>query len=427
MESAMSWDLRFPETFLFGAATAAHQVEGDNHHSDWWQAEQAGRVPFASGAACRHWQLFREDFALARRFGHNAHRFSIEWSRIEPEPGCFDAVALAHYLEVVDELHRLGLEPIVTLQHFTLPRWFAARGGWLARDSAALFARYVEWLAGRLAHRVRFWITINEPTVWAKHAFVRGDWPPNRQGEWRAAAHAILAMARAHRRAFAILHRHRPDAMVGIAHSAPFVEPARPAHRGDRFVAFLRELALNRLPLALVRRQLDFLGVNYYTRALVFQDKGGLSWLFGRDWPHAHGSAPRRFSDMGWEIYPEGLEHQLRRLARLGLPLLVTENGLATTDETLRTRFLEDHLAAVARALAAGVPVLGYLWWSLFDNFEWDSGFAPRFGLFETDYTTFDRRPRPVAFRFAEIIQSRRLKPAPRPPVAPAASASPMP
>lgn len=418
---------RFPDGFLFGAATAAHQVEGDNRHSDWWESERAGRLPVPSGEACRHWQLFREDFALARRFGHTAHRFSIEWSRIEPEPGRFDDDALDHYVQVVDELRRLGIEPVVTLQHFTLPRWFAARGGWWRRRHVDCFARYVDRVAARLAHRVRFWITVNEPTVWAKHACLLGDWPPHRARDPLAAARAILAMARAHRRAFEILHRHRPDAMVGIAHSAPFVEPARPGDPRDRFVAFARELALNRLPLVLVRRHLDFLGVNYYTRALVFWDTGGTAPLFGRDWPHAHGRAPRHFSDMGWEIHPEGLYRQLLRLSRLGLPLMVTENGLATADEELRTRFLEDHLAAVARALAGGVPVLGYLWWSLLDNFEWDSGFAPRFGLFATDYATFERRPRPVAFRFAEIIRDRSLAPAAAEvPVPPEASASPV-
>lgn len=402
---------RFPDNFLFGAATAAHQVEGDNQHSDWLEAECAGRLPAASGEACRHWQLFREDFALARSFGHTAHRFSIEWSRIEPRPGQFDEAALDHYVEVVEELRRLGIEPVVTLQHFTLPRWVAAGGGWFRRRHVDAFARYVDRVAARLASRVRLWITINEPTVWVKHACLRGDWPPHRRHAPVAAVRALLAMARAHQRAFAILHRHRPDAMVGIAHSAPFIEPARPHDPRDRLVAWARELALNCLPLALVRRHLDFLGVNYYTRALVYWDTRGLAPLFGRDWPHPHGPAPRQFSDMGWEIHPLGLYRQLHRLARLGLPLMVTENGLATRDETLRTRFLEDHLAAVAAAMVEGVPVLGYLWWSLFDNFEWDSGFMPRFGLFETDYASFARRPRPVAFRFAAIIRSRCLAP----------------
>ncbi|GBD44998.1 Beta-glucosidase A [bacterium HR40] len=400
-------DLHFPQGFLLGAATAAHQVEGDNRGNDFWRSEMLGLFPERSGEACRHYALFREDFALARSFGHNAHRFSLEWSRIEPSPGRFDDAALHHYREVVEELRRLAIEPIVTLQHFTLPVWFADAGGWLAPRAAELFGRYVQHVASWLGPRVRFWITVNEPTVWAKHALVLGHWPPHRRHDWRAAARAILALARAHRRAYAILHRIQPDAWVGIAHSAPFVEPARPRDPRDRWVAWMRDLALNRLPLALFRRHLDFLGVNYYTRALVCWGWGGTAPLFGRDWPYPHGSTPRRFSDLGWEIHPEGLYRQLHRLARLGLPLMVTENGIATRDELLRVRFLEEHLAAVARALAEGVPVIGYLWWSLLDNFEWHCGFAPRFGLFETDYVTFARHPRPAAFRFAEIAGQR--------------------
>jgi len=401
----------FPEGFLFGAATSAHQVEGFNRHSDWWQAEEAGRLPFRSGAACRHFELYPHDFDLARTFGHNAHRLSVEWSRIEPAPGRFDEAALRHYHTVVQALRARGLEPVVTLQHFTLPHWAAADGGWLGGEQHIhRFLRYVERVVEALAPEVRLWLTVNEPTVYAKRAYVAGDWPPFRRRNWAAAARVVAAMMRAHRRAYTLIHRHRPDALVGFAHSAPYVMPRNPGSLRDRRAALGRDLLLNRLPLALAgRRFLDLLGINYYTRALVHGRARGLARLWGADWPGEDGEGPRRYSDLGWEIYPRGLGRLLRRFAALGVPLLVSENGLATRDEELRVRFLLDHLGEVAAALRAGVPVIGYLWWSLMDNYEWAEGFAPRFGLFAVDYATQARSPRPAAHVFARICRTRRL------------------
>lgn len=401
----------FPEHFLFGAATSAHQVEGDNRHSDWWEAETAGRLPHRSGAACRHFELFAQDFDLAADLGHGAHRFSVEWARIEPEPGRIDADALDHYRRVVAALRARGLEPFLTLQHFTLPAWFARAGGWLGPDAVRHFTRYVEVVAEALGAQVTYWITVNEPTVWTKWAFVKGAWPPFYCGRWDLAARALAAMLAAHRAAHGVLHRRLPHARVGLAHSAPHVMPRTPATVLDRAVARLRDLLLNRLPVAGAARggALDWLGLNYYTRALVSWRPHGTALLLGADWPGEDPGGPRRFSDMGWEIWPRGLELVLRRFARLGVPLVVTENGLATRDEALRVRFLLDHLAALRRALEAGVQVRGYFWWSLLDNYEWAEGFAPRFGLFETDYATYARRPRPIAAVYGEICRSRSL------------------
>jgi len=399
----------FPETFLFGAATAAHQVEGDNRHNDWWRAERQGRLPHSSGAACRHFELYEQDFDLARGFAHNAHRLSIEWSRIEPREGRVDPAALDHYRRVLEALRGRGIEPVLTLHHFTHPCWFADAGAWTRPDNLRAFARYVETVAEALGDLVGWWVTVNEPTVLAKHAHVTGDWPPFGRGDWKAARRTVLGMSRAHRTAYDILHRRLGDVRVGFAHSAPWVMARRPATLLDRFAALSRDLALNRLPVRLAAGPLDFLGVNYYTRALVHWRPRGTARLFGEDWPGPDGEEPRRFSEMGWEVWPQGLELQLRRFSALGVPLLVSENGLATGDEEARSRFLLDHLRAVARALRAGVQVCGYLWWSLLDNFEWAEGFRPRFGLFATDYVSFARTARPAAELFAEIARSRRL------------------
>ncbi|GBD42237.1 Beta-glucosidase [bacterium HR39] len=205
-----------------------------------------------------------------------------------------------------------------------------------------------------------------------------------------------------------MLHRRLGDVRVGFAHSAPFVAPREPATPLDRMAARLRDLVLNDLPVR-GARPFDFLGLNYYARSLVHWRPKGSAALFGTDWLADDQGAPRRFSDMGWEIFPEGLLLVLRKFARLGVPLVVSENGLATRDEEARTRFLLDHLAALARALREGIDVRGYFWWSLMDNFEWALGRGPRFGLCETDYATLERRPRPIASVYREICLTGRL------------------
>ena len=399
----------FPSDFLWGAATAAHQVEGGNRLNDWWPLEQRGALPFRSGDACDHYRRFAADFDLASGLGHTAHRFSIEWSRIQPAPGEWDAAAIAHYRDVVSALRARGLEPLVSLHHFTNPAWFAERGGWLRADAPALFTRYAERMATELPE-VTWWLTINEPTVYAKNGFVAGEWPPKVRGSWRRAARVLRTMARAHRTAYRAIHRVRPAARVGFAHSLPWIEPCDPDRALDRFAAWGRDLLLNRGFLFRIggSRHLDFLGINYYTRTVVRWAPGGLGLVAGRECldPH-HPRGP--VSDIGWEVYPHGLGRVLDRCARLGVPLLVTENGVATTDESLRSRFLRDHLAEVRDALRRGVPVVGYLHWTLMDNFEWSLGTRPRFGLLANDYETQTRTPRPAALELAQVCRSGRL------------------
>lgn len=404
----------FPEGFLWGAVTSAHQVEGDNRSNDWWEPEQTGRLPHSSGDACRHYELYEADFDLARSWGHNAHRFSIEWSRIEPREGAFDPAATAHYQEVVAALRRRAIEPVVTLHHFTNPAWFARRGGWLAGDSPYLFARYVEHIAAALPD-VRWWVTINEPTVYAKHGFVLGDWPPFREGAWFAAARVLRNMARAHVRAYLILHRGAGAVRVGFAHSVPWIEPCDRDRIRDRLAALVRDFLLNRAFLILIGirpgsgiRHLDFLGLNYYARSIVRGGKGAAA-LWGEECRADHHADRGPWSDMGWEIYPAGLLGLLERFSGLGLPLMVTENGVATTDEELRRRYLREHLAAVGDALAKGIHVIGYLYWSLMDNFEWALGYGPRFGLAAVDPDSQRRIPRPTAEEYAAICREQRL------------------
>jgi beta-glucosidase len=400
----------FPPGFLWGASTASHQVEGGNQWNDWWQAEQAGTVPHRSDRACGQYERFASDFDMAREWGHNAHRLSIEWSRIEPSQGKWNEAALDHYRQVIRALRERGIEPLVTLHHFTNPRWFADRGGWVRGDSVQLFARYVTEVVKRLAGEVRYWLPINEPTVYIKRAYVAGSWPPHRRRGFVSGLRVLRNLCRAHCTAYRIIHGQRSDALVGIAHSSPWVEAHDVSRFGDRLVARLRGELLNHLCMRLLREhgrlRLDFIGLNYYARELVRWEPHGLAWLFGTEPVTQRDGSPRRYSGLGWEIHAPGLLGVLREFSRYGLPMIITENGIATDDETVRSDYLESHLRALAHAVGEGIDVRGYCYWSLLDNFEWAEGYTARFGLAAVDFDTLQRSPRPAALRYAAVCHS---------------------
>lgn len=365
--------------FLYGAATSAHQVEGGNVHNDWWAWEKATPGVPRSGKSGDHYHRFREDFALAKSLRHNAHRLSIEWSRIEPAPGQWNTRELAHYREVLAELKRLDLTSFVTLHHFTNPVWLGA-AGWESAQTPVLFQRYVEKVAAELGDLVGFWITINEPIVYALKGYWQGEWPPGTPasaGRVRRALsvmRVVRNMVRAHRLAYAEIHRQLPQAQVGVA--THFVAGLSPIQHWWFNHRFLRKTAGSH----------DFIGVNYY-----FPRKT-------KKW-----SGPR--SDMNWPIYPAGLTQILLGLREYTLPVYITENGVADARDALRPDFIRDHLRAVEEAQAQGVDVRGYLYWSLLDNFEWRAGFEARFGLIEVDYGTLERKVRPSAYVYKAIIE----------------------
>jgi beta-glucosidase len=403
---------RFPDGFLWGAATSSHQVEGDNRRNDWWELEQSGRLPHRSAEACRHYELYESDFDLAKSLGHNAHRLSIEWSRIEPREGEWNGAELDHYAAVVAALRQRRIEPVVTLHHFTNPAWFARRGGWVRSDSVALFARYVDVVAARLVGDVKFWLTINEPTVYVKRAYVAGNWPPLGRRSWWKAAKALRNLCRAHTAAYSVLHRIRPDLMVGFAHSTTYVVPCDARNIADRVAARLRDFTLNGLVVRLLgrppREVLDFIGINYYARQVVrWRPMPGAALLFGIECTADHHEASRIYSSLGWEVFAPGLRRILSAFGRYGLPMMVTENGIATADEQLRTRYLKSHVNAVGEAIGDGAVVLGYLYWTLMDNYEWTEGRNAHFGLIANDFSTQERKPRPAALAFKAICQSR--------------------
>ncbi len=419
-------NFRFPDGFLWGAATSAHQVEGNNIHNDWWAWEQAGRVATRSGLACDHWNRYRSDFDLAQSIGHNAHRFSIEWSRVEPEEGRWDEAALDHYRDVLLALRERGMEPVVTLLHYTLPQWMAAKGGWENPAMERAVERYVEKVMDVLGSHARWWITLNEPVVQVFKGWLLGQWPPGRVRAWTLALKVLRHMLRAHVLAYHAIHTRRADAMVSIAKHALALSPDDPKSRLDRWSVSVRGHLFNHLFLEAlhtgvlrvpglfwerlpVGRTLDFIGVNYYTRDFVRNSGYNLSGLVGEFARRDHRQQRGKLNDLGWEVYPEGLAQFLREYSRYKLPILITENGIPTSHDDDRWVFLFMHLWQVARSIADGVNCVGFLHWSLLDNFEWADGYGGRFGLIEVDFASQERRIRPSAWRYAQIIRRNEL------------------
>ncbi len=416
----------FPPDFLWGAATSAHQVEGGNTNNDWAAWEASGHVAVPAGEACDHYHRYEQDFDLAQSLRHNAHRFSLEWSRIEPEDGRFSDDALAHYSAVIDALRARGIEPVVTIHHYTIPRWLAELGGWDHPDIERYFLRYVKRVIDAYADRVRWWITLNEPVVQVFKGWLIGQWPPGRIADYTAALQVIRRMLRAHVNAYHAIHERRADARVSIAKHCLALTPNHPRNpfdwlstRGRDFLfnnLFIEALHTGRLALPgqfferlPFGRTLDFIGINYYTRDFVRNTGLTLPGIVGISGTLENERRIGKRNDLGWEIYPEGLRYFLNSFRRYRLPLLITENGVPTSDEDDRWAFLYMHLWQVMRAMAVGIPVVGYLYWSLLDNYEWADGYHAKFGLIGVNFANQARIVRPSARWLAEIIEQRSL------------------
>lgn len=410
----------FPKGFYWGASTAAHQVEGghDNQWSEWELAhaqqlaqtadERLGWLPnyeaiqslatqpenYVSGRGVAHEKLHRQDFDLLQSLNMNAFRFSIEWSKLEPEEGKWDVAAMAYYRDYLAELRERGIEPFVTLWHWTLPRWFADKGGFAKRSNVAYFERFAEKVGQELLGDATYIITLNEPNVYASFSYITGEWVPERRNiyvGWRVYAN----LAEAHRRVYRSLKKQNPARMIGIAQQLGDSRPKQPDNRASLLGIRLGAYVWNWWFLERIKQQMDFVGCNYYFTE--YRDS------FGR-----MDNPKKPVSDLGWYMEPAGLQAVLETAwSRYGKPLIVTENGLADANDAHRQWWIEQSIAAMQAALDNGVDLRGYLHWSLLDNFEWKYGWWPKFGLIEVDRDNNMRRdPRPSAHWLAKTIKN---------------------
>lgn len=402
-------DQTFPDGFLIGASTAAHQIEGNNVNSTWWMFEHREGSPIEepSGDAADSYHRWADDLDLVAELGLDAYRFSIEWARIEPERGMVSRAALQHYGRIIDGARARGIEPVVTLHHFTEPRWFWEAGGWCAADAADSFVSYVSAVAPIL-HDVGWVVTINEPNIAAIMARLthRADREERLAEQARdipgaplPAPHTgtVAGMTAAHRGAVEALRPLLPGTRFGWSVASQVIG-AVPG--GEDLAARYVELVED--PFLRVSRDDDFVGVQSYTRN-----------VFGPDGP-VRDDPPETRTQMGWEYWPDALEHAVRHTAEVvgDVPILVTENGIATDDDSRRISYTAGALEGLQRAMADGVDVRGYLHWSLLDNYEWGS-YRPTFGLASWDPETFDRTPRPSAHWLGRVARQRRIPPVP--------------
>ncbi len=393
----------FPKDFLWGASTSSHQVEGENDKNDWWTWERTHQPSERqSGHACDQWYRWPEDAELIKALGHNSHRLSLEWSRIEPTEGVFDESALIHYQTLLSTLQASGIKTVVTLHHFTNPKWMAEKGGWRSSCVVKYFVRYVERVVSVLGSQIDYLITINEPTVYAFMSYRAGLWPPQERSTFQM-TRVIWNMAQAHKQAYTVTKRSFPALPIGIAHNVSTFDAIHKNCLREEWAAswldFWNNSSFYRLTGIHTH---DFLGINYYFHRRL--DAAGRIWPAFQD-PK---TTKRPVSDLGWELYPEGLGQVMRTLKTYNKPILVTEHGLADADDSQRPEFIKKALASLSKAIQDGSPVIGYLHWSLLDNFEWADGFSPCFGLVKVDYSTQKRTPRPSAWVYKELIERAR-------------------
>ena len=416
----------FPPSFLWGTASSSHQVEGDNRNNDWWDWEQeADRILHGqkSGKACDWWAgRWAEDFDRAADSYQNAHRLSIEWSRVEPSPAVWDEAAIERYREIVLGAVERGLTPMVTLHHFSNPRWVMERGGWLFPEIDKLFERYVEKVVSALKDVVNLWVTINEPNVYVYSAFAGGEFPPGKR-DLRTIPAVVRHIIRAHAAAYHMIHRLQPSASVGLAHHYRGFEPAAGFSPMNRMIAKFRSRGFNDLfPRAVTdgkvrflqmrenipeaRGTQDFFGLNYYTVEQVsFRiSKPTKIFQIGDYAEDADLSPSGSIANR-----PDGFWDALRWAKNYGKPIHITENGIEDSEDVIRPRYLAGHLWQLWRAVNFNWGVKGYFHWTLVDNFEWERGWTERFGLWGLDPRTQKRTKRPSAEFYAEICQQNAL------------------
>lgn len=410
----------FPKDFYWGGSTASHQVEGGNHNQ-WsvWELENAKQLAktaqtrlswmpswpyikeqaqdpdnYISGRGVDHYKLYKEDFKLAKKLNLNAMRFGIEWSRIEPEEGKWNQKEINHYKNYIKEMKAQGLEPFLNIWHWTLPVWFADKGGFKKRSNLKYFERFVEKVAQELVDDVVYVITLNEPNVYASFGYLTGEWVPEEKN-LISFVRTYYNLVTAHNRSYKILKSADASLQVGIAPQLGNIQAKRPHNMIDSLMTKYMRFFWNWWFVKRISKHQDFIGFNYY-----FTD-------YYKGTQRKNPKFP--LNDMGWYMEPEGLYPLLiRAYARFKKPIIITENGLADMNDEYRRWWIDESIMAMERAISEGVEIKGYLHWSLLDNFEWKYGWWPKFGLICVDRATMKRIPRPSALWLAERIDKIR-------------------
>ncbi len=406
--------------FLWGVATSAFQLEG-SPYADWtfWD-----NIFDETPEVTNHYKLYKDDLNLLKELGVNAYRFSFEWSRIQPRENFWDDEAIAHYQEVIDILKENNIEPMVTLHHFTHPLWFIKKYPWHLDESIEKFITYVEKMVS-LIKGVKFWITFNEPYVLLLGGYIEGCMPPG----YKNLSYAIKALQNiliSHSEAYKLIHSKVDNPMVSVAHNMAVFAPWRRWNPLDRLLSKIAKYYYNHslidafltgilriqfpfhkkieIPLP-IKGALDFFGVNYYTRIHLrfnpFKKMGVELRHLDID---GHG-----LTDLGWEIYPHGLERVLFYASKLKVPIYITENGIATHDSQKKIKFLKKHIDTMEKCLQKGLDIRGYFYWSLIDNYEWLQGLDARFGLYKVDFKTLERKPTSAASYYSYLIKNKSL------------------
>lgn len=422
--------LTFPEDFLWGVSTSAHQFEGGNAHNQWATWQQQGRIRSGdfNRYACDWWRESRRDLDLCRDLGLNAIRISVDWGRIEPRDGDWRRDTIYRYRALLEEIARAGMRPFVTLHHFTHPQWFEDQGAFLGRVAAERFALFADRVVGELGDLCSDWLTFNEPNVYAAFGYLFGEFPPGHRYKVRDCAAVMCNMHRAHALAYERIHRLQPHASVGMATN--WVEfKAATDSAADRLLTFLYDAAFNRASLQLLRcgslpfpfgtlaqdvpeamGKVDFIGMNVYNRLYVrtpwdesSRKTGGV--FVPTDVPQGDHGVDLPYG----EAYPEAVASAVTEYSQLGVPLYVMENGVPDKADRIRPWVLVQSIRRAHELIARGIDLRGYFHWSLVDNFEWNEGWTLRFGLYELDPRTQDRKARGSADIYRQIIRQNGL------------------
>lgn len=419
------YEVKFPKDFLWGTAMSSHQAEGGNIFNDWWAWEQKGKIlnKQVSGDACNHYEMYKKDFEMMEQMHHNSHRISIEWSRIEPTEGNFNQSEIDHYRKVLLDLKKRGIKPVVTLWHFTLPHWFAKQGGFLQKEGRLKFLRYARRVVEELGDLIDIWCTINEPFVYANFGYNEGTWPPGQKKFFRMLK-VIKELLHVHIDAYQLIKEtYRNNGwgktMVGFAKSFIWFDAVNKRGLYNKLVTEIYRYFYNKLyfkpfytgkySLLLgggkihdAKDSLDYIGINYYFRCECRIDIWKNPFKV-----HLQPAADVEKTLFNWEVFPDGLYHLTKLVHRkLHKPVLITENGISTLDDDQRISYIVRHLDAINRAMAEGADVMGYMYWSFLDNFEWVEGYTQPFGLIAFNHKTFERMPKKSAQVYSEICKN---------------------